>query len=330
MRCDHRTMRKLVAGLAVVGLLATAGPAALATSPTRPAHHERPVVAPYLDMGARQPGLLYRAIRHAKLHYYSGGFVIGRGCTPTWDDGEPITTDRAVTAVVAKARSLGAHVIVSFGGAAGRDLARTCTDPERLAAAYQAAVTELGASDLDFDIEGVSLARPAAIIRRFDAIKSLEAGNPRLKVSLTVPVDPNGMPTEVRKLLRTAAATPIRVDLVNIMTMDYGGGPRDMAAAAISGATGTLRQLRAIWPTAGYRNIGITPMIGRNDNVRLTFTVANARRLARFAANRHLGRLGFWAIGRDRRCGSPHRHPQDDCSSLPQSPLAFTKALVAS
>lgn len=284
------------------------------------------MVAPYLDMGAQQPGLLYRAIRQLHLRSFSAGFVVGHGCTPVWDDGNPITTDRAVTGVVSKARSLGATAIVSFGGAGGTDLARSCTDPTKLVAAYQTVITELGATSLDFDIEGASLDQQAAIVRRFKAIKVLEANNRELSVSLTVPVDPHGLPANVRKLLRTAAAVPIRVDLVNIMTMDYGGRSRDMARAAINGAEGSLRQLRAIWPRASYRNLGITPMIGRNDNVHLTFTLADAGRLARFAVKRHVGRLSFWAIGRDRACSRPHRRPQYNCSSVNESSLGFTKA----
>jgi chitinase len=286
------------------------------------------VVAPYLDMGNDQPGALYRAITDAHLREFSAGFVVGRGCVPTWDDGISLAKDAAVNHVITKARSLGAHVVVSFGGAAGKDLGRSCGDPAKLLAAYMSVVKRFGLTHLDFDIEGVSLAEPTSIKRRFDAIAALESQVPKLDVSLTVPIEPQGLDAQVRRLLNAAKASGVRVGLVNLMTMDYGGGSIDMGGAAISAARSTLPQLRKIWPGWTYSKLGITPMIGTNDNVRETFTRSDAIRVTSFARTHHIGRLAFWAIGRDRACPQPHAHPQDNCSGVTASPLAFTRAFL--
>jgi chitinase len=287
------------------------------------------MVAPYLDMGGHQPANLYRAITAAHLHDFSAGFVIGDGCTPTWDDGVPIANDRAVSHVITKAEGLGGHMIVSFGGAGGKDLARSCSNPGELLAAYEAVVKRLHATYLDFDIEGASLAEPTSIARRFEAIAALEAVYPRLVVSLTVPVMPHGLDAQCRHLLAAAKTDGVRVDLLNIMTMDYGGGSIDMGSAAVSAAKATLVQMRKFWPQSTYQNLGITPMIGTNDDVRETFTRADARHLVGFARRHHVGRLAFWALGRDQKCAQPHRKPQDDCSDLAAPRLAFTRAFLS-
>jgi hypothetical protein len=287
-----------------------------------------PMVAPYLDMGEQHPANLYGAINSDNLRYFSAGFVISHGCTPTWDDGVAIAKDPAVTNVVSKARSLGAQAIVSFGGAGGKDPARTCHNDARLLAEYESVVEQLSPKYVDFDIEGAALAEPVSIARRFAAIKALETQFPDLVVSLTIPVLPHGLDGQSLALLRDAAADGARIDLVNVMTMDYGGGSIDMGQAAVAAATATLPQLQEIWPASTYANLGITPMIGKNDDTRETFTLANARLLRRFARSHHVGRLAFWSIGRDNGCVRRHKRPTSTCSGVAQSRLDFTRALL--
>jgi chitinase len=286
------------------------------------------MVAPYLDMGADSPGNLYHAISHAGLRYFSAGFVIGRGCTSTWDDNVPVAKDPAVNHVITKAASLGAQVVVSFGGQAGEDLARSCRNSRRALAGYEAVVRRFGLTYVDFDIEGDALGEPASINARFSIIRKLEAKFPRLVVSLTVPVEPNGLDAQGRSLMRRAKVDRARIDLVNLMAMDFGGGSRDMGSAAISAVTAALAQLRKIGPGWSYAKLGITPMLGTNDDVRETFTLAEATRVAGFARSHGVGRLAFWALGRDGQCATKHVKPQYNCSGVAQAPLAFTRAFV--
>jgi hypothetical protein len=319
----------VLAACAVLAGSLSAAPAHGASAPGASASRAtRPMVAPYLDMGARQPANLYAAIRRRHLRYFSAGFVIGRGCTATWDDGVPVSRDPAVTGVVRKAHALGAHVVVSFGGQGGDDLSRTCPDPTAALAAYRSVIARLHSKYADFDIEGDALGDHTAMTARFHAIASLERQLPRLRVSLTIAVLPHGLDAQGRRLIRQARSDGARVDLVNIMAMDYGGGSIDMGRAAISAARATRRQLRAVWPHSTYANLGITPMIGRNDDLRETFTLADARSVRAFARSHHVGRLAFWAIGRDKRCATPSRRAKSNCSSVAQSRLAFTRAFL--
>ncbi|MGA2830815.1 MAG: hypothetical protein ABSF03_32420 [Streptosporangiaceae bacterium] len=77
-----------------------------------------------------------------------------------------------------------------------------------------------------------------------------------------------------------------------------------------------------------YANIGVTPMIGQNDDAAEVFTEADAHTLVSFAEANHLGRLAFWSADRDQPCsGSVSGLPS--CSEISQSPLDFTKIFTA-
>jgi hypothetical protein len=115
--------------------------------------------------------------------------------------------------------------------------------------------------------------------------------------------------------------------VVNIMTMDYyAGTSTEMGSAAVSAAQATLAQMRAVDPGYGYANLGITPMIGKNDDGS-TFTVADAQTVENFAAQQGVGRLAFWSANRDQPC-SGSANSLSTCSEISQNALAFTDAFV--
>jgi chitinase len=334
----------VLAGTTVAALAATAmGVASAGTAaPQRPAHvPAHPMVAPYLDMSGRAT-LLYRALRTHGLPAFSTGFVLGHGCTPIWDTGTttPVAKSTSVNHIVTKAHHLGATPIISFGGAAPPDLATSCRSVKRLTRDYRSVLRRFHTHDVDFDVEGASLAttgnhavdkrRTAANVRRFKAIHRLETANRHLVVSLTVPTTPTGINPStfslgVMPLLHEAKHAHARIDLVNLMTMDYfDGQTTEMGKAAISAAKHALPQLRTVWRHTGYRNLGITPMIGLNDDTSETFTLADAQTVTAWAVRHHIGRLAFWSMGRDRPCASSTTTAQANCSSVTQSALRFT------
>jgi chitinase len=291
--------------------------------------------APYVDLGDGAPGLLRRAIRTAHLRSFTAAFVLGHRCTPVWDDfaHTPVAKDAAVTKVIRSAQHNGVQVVVSFGGAAQTELALSCSSVKRLTAAYSSVIRRFSLSHVDFDIEGSQLTDHASIVRRLHAIHALERRDHHLVVSLTVPSGVHGLRAQddphVLALLRRAKAEHVRVDLVNLMTMDYyDGRPDEMGAAAITAVRAARHQLRRIWPHAGYAQLGITPMIGVNDDPTEHFTLADARRVARFAKHHQVGRTAFWAMGRDQACAQPQSAASDTCSGVVQRRLAFTRALA--
>jgi hypothetical protein len=209
---------------------------------------------------------------------------------------------------------------------------------------------------VDFDIEGSKMMNDqASIDRRSQAIKGLEdaaamAGR-ELHVYLTLPARPDPQdPQSFRladdglKVLDSALKAGVRLDGVNLMTMDYSDGrvydgkPGDaptMGDAAISAAHGLFDQLKTELSQNGvqetdaqvWQMVGITPQIGinatNNDGGQEVFTLADAQSVETFAANQQIGRLGFWAIGRDRNPDNNLVNLTETDSGVTQQPFDF-------
>ncbi|HET9894573.1 MAG TPA: carbohydrate binding domain-containing protein [Streptosporangiaceae bacterium] len=285
-------------------------------------------VAPYADLTNNQEPMLNSAATSAGLKAFTTAFVIGSGCTPIWGDTLPVTNDPTVTGEINTAEADGAQPIVSFGGASGVELAQSCTNLTSLTAAYQSVINTLHVTHIDFDIEGSAIAETANNATRFQAIKALEAANPGLIVSVTIPVLPTGPVASGDAFLQQAQSIGARIDIINIMTMDYGASfdtaGSDMGSYAIEAAQDTLSFAKTVWPSDTFANIGVTPMIGINDDSAEDFTEADARSLVSFAQANHLGRLSFWSVDRDQPCaGSANTLSQ--CSEISQASLDFTR-----
>jgi chitinase len=319
----------MVRPLAALGALATACLALLATAQpasAAPAY----AVAPYVDMSNSQETLLDKAATTAGLKYYTAAFVIGSGCNQIWGDTLPVGNDPYTDPLIAKARSEGATPIISSGGAAGWPLAWTCTDQSSIVAGYKKILSAYNVTWLDFDIEGAAVADPASIARQMQAMKTIRSGNSGFRFSVTLPVLPSGLTADGVNIVKAAKTAGVKIDVVNIMTMDYYQGSQDMGQAAINAAKKTLTQLKSVDSSYGYANIGDTPMIGTNDDGS-TFTKSNAGSLITWANSVHLGRVAFWSVNRDQSCGSSaavHPDASSTCSGVSQSELDFTKAFL--
>ena len=201
------------------------------------------------------------------IRVFTLAFIVGNGgCTPTWGGLGPVSNDMlpngtTMLSLVNGVRSAGGDVVISFGGAAGQELALGCSSPAALQAAYQAVINRYHVNKLDFDIEGGAALDQASVERRSAALRALAAANPGLQISLTLPVLPTGLVDSGVNVLASAVSNRTPVAIVNIMAMDYGGAfnPNAMAQHAINAANATLAQLR----TAGLSaRLGITVMIG--------------------------------------------------------------------
>jgi hypothetical protein len=278
-------------------------------------------------MSNSQEGLLDTAITGHKLKAYTAAFVLGVGCNQIWGDTLPIGNDSYTDPLIAKAKSEGASVIISSGGASGEPLAWTCSTQSSIDAGYQAIINDYGVTQLDFDIEGAAIADTAAAARQMQAMKDLKAANPNLQFSMTLPVLTSGLTGDGVNILKAAKNAGIKIDVVNIMAMDYYAGTgTEMGQGAISAAKATLAQMQSVDSGYTYANLGITPMIGKNDDGS-TFTLADAQTVETFAAQNSVGRLAFWAITRDQACsGTANSLPT--CSEISQNSLAFTDAFV--
>ncbi len=257
----------------------------------------------------------------------------GGACAPLWGGVTDLANDK-VAAQIGALRAKGGDVRVSFGGAAGHELALNCSSAPALAAAYGEVVDRYGLTKVDFDVEGAALPDTAANTRRSQAIAQLQKAHPGLDVSFTLPVMPEGLTQPGVDLLADAKRNGVRVDAVNIMAMDYGPAySADMGTYAIQAATATQAQIKGVLglsDAAAWKAVAVTPMIGVNDVTTEVFTVDDATQLVDFAKSKGLGWLSMWSSTRDKQCPDGAVNRADaTCSSILQQPLAFTKAFAA-
>ncbi len=265
---------------------------------------------------------------------YNLAFVTdGGGCTPKWGGVTDLASD-AVANQIGALRAEGGDVRVSFGGAAGSELATTCTTAEALAAAYGKVVDTYGLTKVDFDVEGGALPDTAANTRRSQAIAGLQRKHPDLDVSFTLPVMPEGLTQAGVDLLADAEKNGVKIGNVNIMAMDYGPAySGDMGTYAEQAATATQAQVKGVLglsDSEAWKTVAVTPMIGVNDVVTEVFKVDDATQLVRFAESKGIGWLSMWSATRDKPCpGGPKPAADATCSSIDQDKDAFAKAFAA-
>jgi chitinase len=276
------------------------------------------VFAPYILIDGP---VLASTSQASGIKFFTLAFVIsGNGCQATFN-GTPLAQENAFAGSINNLRAQGGDVIISFGGAAGRELALNCGTVSSLQAQYQAVMNKYNVKVLDFDVEGSALDDTNANDRRNAALAALQTANPGLIVSYTLPVGTGGLESNSMSLLENAQVHGLNVNVVNIMTMDYGIGVTDMGQAAISASNGTISQLQSIGMPS---NLGITPMIGINDTAPETFTLSNASAVRSYAdSNSRVTRMSFWSVGRDQQCSQTTTSASDNCSGVTQSMWQF-------
>ena len=221
-------------------------------------------------------------------------------------------------------QAAGGNVTISFGGAAGTEAALAATTASQLQAEYQSVIDRYHIDSIDFDIEGAAVANQTSLVLRDHAIAGLQAANPDLKVSFTLPVLPTGLTADGLHVLQQAMADGVHVDMVNIMTMDYGTSVDNngqMGLSAIQASEATQQQLASIGMNA---KIGITPMIGVNDIASEVFKLSDAQMLVDYAKNDpDVAMLSMWSVARDNGNSAGANHASSDSSGIAQNPYQF-------
>ncbi len=301
--------------------------------------------APYVDMTLWPTYDLVAAARDHGIQYFTLAFITADPQNrPAWGGFAAYALgsefDAGMRAQIAGVRALGGNVIVSFGGAANREMAEVITDPVALQAAYQSIIDAYNLTHIDFDIEGGAIAHRASVDRRNLAIAGLQqaaaAAGRELVVSYTLPVLPTGVTADGIYLLQSAVQRGVNLDVVNIMAMDYGDSAAPnpqgrMGDYAIQAATSLFNQLKSVYGSAKtdqqlWQMVGITPMIGVNDVTSEIFDQQEAREVLAFAEQRGIGRLSFWSLNRDQQNPNGTLNYVDlMSSSILQSPYEFSQ-----
>lgn len=289
--------------------------------------------APYIDMAMVQGADLVGISHASGIENFTLAFVLGSSQGIGWQGVGTIADDTlyngtTILSQVQAIQAAGGHITISFGGAAGQEAALTAPNASVLQAEYQSVIDRYHIDSIDFDIEGWAVQHQQSITMRDQAIVGLQAANPDLKVSFTLPVLPTGLVADGLNLLRSAMHDGVRIDLVNIMAMDYGPGVDNggqMGLNAINAAIATEHQLAALGLNA---KIGITPMIGVNDVASEVFTLADARALLAFAeSDPNVARLSMWSVARDNGGSAGAHYAAPDSSGVAQQPFEFAGIL---
>ncbi|WP_405084153.1 carbohydrate binding domain-containing protein [Microbispora sp. NBC_01389] len=281
--------------------------------------------APYVDITMTTPSLV-SAYTATGVKNYTLAFALGdsTGCNPAWGGTIPIG-DARIVGDVKGLQARGGQVIVATGGAVGPYLEHTCGTSAALLAAYKKVLDTVGTNYLDVDVEAsIDAAKVNTALRQLQA----ERGTV-ISYTLRVQGQDYGVDPFSVQILQDAAARGLNV-LVNPMLMDFGYSGA-WGAAMVGAANATVAQLKQIWPSKTdaqiRRMLGLTPMIGKNDTGQVT-SQADARTLLSYAQANHVGRIGFWSVGRDNG-GCPNGTLSPTCSGVSQSAYEFTDIFKA-
>ncbi|MFK4225834.1 cellulose binding domain-containing protein [Streptomyces sp. NPDC019890] len=283
--------------------------------------------APYVDMGAWPTPSMPAMAAASGLKSFTMAFVTASGCKAMWFNAYDPRTGWAKDQIDA-IRAGGGDVKISFGGASGIELAQACGSVDALFAEYDAVVTAYSLTYADFDIEGAATADPASVSRRSQALARLQQAHPGLRISLTLPVLPEGLTADGLAVVRSARDAGVNLDVVNVMAMDYYRSI-DYGDAAVQAAQSTFTQLKSLYPSRSdaqlWAMVGVTPMLGQNDDGHI-YDQTDARQLVTFAQGKHLGELAFWETTRDRNACTGALYM---CTNIPQAPYEFSKIFAA-
>ncbi len=258
------------------------------------------VFAPYMYIGADDHFEITQCDDACGQKFYTLAFIIAdKHGQPAWDGRFPMKQN-LYAEQINKIRQRGGDVIVSFGGADGKEIALAETNVTTLETEYQSVIDRYKLKWLDFDIEGDALSKSDANERRNAVLARLQAKNPGLIVSYTLPVDPDGISDSARKLLADARKKGVTVYSANLMTMDFGAHfsqGKKMSDVSVASALKAHAQCQIIDPAI---KIGLTPMIGQNDEHGEVFHRDDARALMAWAQTQPwICSLSFWASNRD-------------------------------
>jgi hypothetical protein len=232
-------------------------------------------------------------------------------------------------------RSQSGEIIISLGGANWTELALGCSTIFDTYIQYKSIVQKYNLTIIDFDIEWYALGHSASNIRRAKALKLLQQDYPNLKIWLTLPTLPNGLTNDGIRTINEFIAAWVRIDGINIMTMNYGSyaapDPSKMWQYAVDASNALFDHLKSIYPWFNtgkiWSMIGITAMIWLNDVSPEVFSLADAQLIKNFASQKWIGILSMRSINRDRSCNNNAAIVSYNCSWILQTPYQFSNIL---
>jgi chitinase len=309
--------------LAAGAVVALGGASASAATLSQAWYAQAPYVMPLDNTPPNLPNVMSATGEKA----FMLAFILANGnsCSAAWDGTAPVSSDTAVANVISQVRAAGGDVSVSVGGYGGTKLGQVCADPSATAAAYQAVVSKYALKAIDLDLEEPEYENTTAINNEVGAAKILQANNPGLYISITVPGTTSGTGYFGQNVLNTAKGIGFTPNNYSIMPFDGGFNGASSQQAALQ-SFNTLLVNTFAWTTANaWAHEGISQMNGRSDTGEI-FTQADFQSNLNYAKSVGLGRFTFWSVNRDVQCaGGASSTTSGSCSSVVQNPYDFTK-----
>jgi hypothetical protein len=283
-------------------------------------------VAPYEYLGWGNPQAPASVLSATGAKWLTLAFMLSDGgCNPKWDGSRSLTgSDKTA---IDSIHSAGGDVVVSFGGWSGNKLGEHCSSASALAGAYQKVIDAYKLKAIDIDIEATEFSNGTAQQRVIDALKIVKSKNSGIKTYITFGTTPSGPDATGKALINRGAKAGLANDGWVIMPFDFGGHSGSMGSASTAAAEGLKNAVKSAYgysDSAAYSHIGISSMNGKTDESDETVTTGDFSTILSYAKSHHIARLTFWAVNRDRQCGSG-QSAGDSCSGVSQSPYAYSK-----
>jgi hypothetical protein len=307
------------------------GPVPTPTATTKPPTTPPPTgngsagAAPYLYFGWGNPPAPATVMNATGVKWFTLAFVLsGGGCSPSWDSSRPLTGGVDAQNIAA-IRAAGGDVVPSFGGWSGNKLGPNCATPQALAGAYQQVINAYGLKAIDIDIENSDEFENEAVQDRIlTALKIVKQNNPGIKTIITFGTSTTGPTFFGTRLINQAAALGANIDVFTIMPFDFGGGA-NMYQSTVNASEGLRAALSSAfgWSAdTAYRHMGISGMNGLSDQQEVT-SPQTWTQIRDWANSKHLARLAFWSVNRDRGCAGGGVNAS--CSGVAQGDWEFTR-----
>ncbi|MCO4174561.1 hypothetical protein K8D10_22760 [Aeromonas veronii] len=275
--------------------------------------------APYIDFVMNDVPDMVKLKNEKGVNNFVLAFIVAKDentCLPTWGTSYPVNGYKQYSKVKAL-RDAGGDVMVSVGGANNSPMAVACKNIDDLVEVYDGIVKNLNLKVLDFDIEGMAVADSESIERRNQALAILQqrwiSEGRDIKLWYTLPIIPEGLTADGMAVLTNAKKHGVRLDGINVMTMDYGRpqcqsdnteGQKIHGKCATTAIESLFEQVKSIFNTKSddeiWSMLGTTPMIGYNDVKGEVFYKSDAELVLEHAKTHNLGMIGIWSLLRDR------------------------------
>ncbi|MFI6474204.1 chitinase [Streptomyces sp. NPDC050516] len=315
------------AGCLLLPLIAAVPQAGAADVPQAAAASGAMAVAPYEYLGWGNPQKPTDVMAATGVKWFTLAFILSDGgCNPKWDGSRALTGGSDESAIKS-IRGAGGDVVVSVGGWSGNKLGEKCSSASALAGAYQKVINAYHLKALDIDIEDTEFSNATVRQRVVSALKIVKTNNPGIVTYVTMGTTPNGPDANGKDLIKKGAAAGLANDGWTIMPFDFGGHNGTMGSAtesALEGLKAAVKSAYGYSDDAAYRRIGVSSMNGKTDESDETVTTGDFQTILGYAKQHHMARFTFWAVNRDRQCGSGG-DAGSSCSGVGQSPYAFTK-----